>query len=74
MISDEEIVASLEGMRAEVAELTATVDEMEAHAPLVPHRTRYLELQHALARRLLRTYTEWIDDVAAALRPEREPE
>lgn len=67
MLDDREIVASVTGMRPAIAEMSALVDEMEEGARRVPHRERYLMLQHRLARRLLAAYAEWVDEVERAL-------
>jgi DNA-binding PadR family transcriptional regulator len=67
MIPDEKIVASLRGLRGEVDELSRLVDEMDAGAARVPHRERYLRLQHSLARRLLAAHRDWIDEVEREL-------
>lgn len=71
MLTDEEIVTSVTGMRSGIAEMSAVIDEMEQGAVRVPHRTRYLMLQHDLARRLLDVYEAWVDDVEQALSPPR---
>lgn len=67
ILGDPAIVASVTGMRPAIAEMSALVDEMEAGAHLVPHRERYLMLQHRLARRLLAAYGEWVDEVESEL-------
>jgi PadR family transcriptional regulator AphA len=69
MIADEEIVASLQQLRADVEEMSALVELNIARVPSLPHRARYLLLQHDLGRRLLRAHTEWLDAVEAELRP-----
>lgn len=68
MISDEEILASLQRLRAEVAELQAVVAANIARAPLLPHRSRYMLLQQDLGRRLLQAHEEWLDGVETELR------
>lgn len=67
MITDAEVVASVTAMRDEIAEVEAVLAEMERQAAGVPHRERYLRLQHSLGRRLLRVYREWVDEVEAEL-------
>jgi hypothetical protein len=37
----------------------------------LPHRERYLRLNHALARKLVEAHREWLDEVEKALRPRR---
>ena len=69
-ISDAEILASLDGLRAQLAELGTLVDEMEeAEALLLPAKRRNLALAHSLARRMVGAYDGWIDEVEAALSP-----
>jgi PadR family transcriptional regulator AphA len=65
MIDDAEIIASLQRLRADIVEMSALVDLNVARAPGVPHRTRYLLLQHDLGRRLLQAHAEWLDAVEA---------
>jgi hypothetical protein len=61
--------ASLLGMRAELAELRNELDEAELRAESLPQRRKYLLLNHSLARRIVDTYDEWLDEVAAELEP-----
>jgi DNA-binding PadR family transcriptional regulator len=67
MIDDATIVASLTAMRAELDELEELVAEAEAVMPTVPHRARYLRLSFSLARRLIKTHREWLDEIEAEL-------
>jgi DNA-binding PadR family transcriptional regulator len=67
-IRDEEILASLAGLREQLRELHALVDEMEAGEARLPHKRRNLALAHRLARRLVEAYDGWIDEVEAELR------
>ena len=82
MVPDSVLVAGLQSMRTEIAEITAQLDSADAAAEEVPHRTRYLQLNHALARRILEAHSTWIDHVerelggppSAARVPSRAPE
>jgi len=56
-------------MRAELAELRNELDEAELRAESLPQRRKYLLLNHSLARRIVDTYDEWLDEVAAELEP-----
>jgi PadR family transcriptional regulator, regulatory protein AphA len=67
MLDDESIVESFRGMLEELDHLEGLVDEMDAQADRVPHRARYLRLNHAYARRLIAVHREWIADVERAL-------
>jgi PadR family transcriptional regulator, regulatory protein AphA len=66
-IEDREILASLAGLRDQLAELRGLVDEMEAGESRLPHKRRNLALAHRLARRLLEAYGGWIEEVEAEL-------
>ncbi len=67
MLSDEQIVVSLEGMLPRLDELGLAVEEMEAQMEAVPHRARYLRLNHRLARELIDVHRRWIADVRREL-------
>jgi DNA-binding PadR family transcriptional regulator len=67
MISDEEILASLAKLRADIEDMSAVVATNVARAPSLPHRTRYMLLQQDLGRRLLEAHAEWLDDVEREL-------
>jgi len=61
------VVASLDALRAEIAELEAILDEEEAREALFPHRRRQLRLLHSLGRRILHAHRDWIDEVEQLL-------
>jgi DNA-binding PadR family transcriptional regulator len=67
LADDAALTASLTAMRRELDELDARLDEAEAAAELLPHRTRYLRLVHRFGRRLVQTHREWLDDVESEL-------
>jgi DNA-binding PadR family transcriptional regulator len=67
MIDDNTILESFRAMRPELDRLEALVDEMDAQAANVPHRARYLQLNHAYARRLVALHRDWIAEVERAL-------
>lgn len=54
-------------LRADIADLSARLDESEASAAALPHRRKYLLLSLGLLRRLLAAHLEWIDEVERAL-------
>jgi DNA-binding PadR family transcriptional regulator len=66
-IADDEILASLASLRAQLGELGELVDEMEAGEARLPEKQRNLALAHSLARRLVAAYDGWIDEVEEAL-------
>jgi DNA-binding PadR family transcriptional regulator len=54
-------------LRVEIAELRALLAEGEASAALIPHRRKYLLLNHRLAGRMLDVHLEWLDEVEREL-------
>ncbi len=64
---DATVLASLNGLRAQLDSRYHDVEEMERRARELPHRTRYLRLLNNLARRTLDTQAEWLDDVEREL-------
>lgn len=62
---------SLRGLRAEIADHRARIDVGMAVAPSLPHRSRYLVLNHRLALRLLDAHSQWLDEVETELRSGR---
>ena len=67
IVGDEAILASLQGLRDELAGLTSRLDEAARVTQALPHRARYLELVHALGRRLVEVHEEWVDEVEREL-------
>jgi hypothetical protein len=53
----------LKALRDDVIDLLARLDVAEAVAETLPHRRRYLLLNHALARKILQAHLEWLDEV-----------
>jgi DNA-binding PadR family transcriptional regulator len=68
LVDDAEIVASLQRLRADLAEMREVVATNVERAPLLPHRTRYALLLQDLGRRLIETHEEWLDAVEEELR------
>jgi len=66
------VLQSLRGLRVDIADLLGRLDVGEAVAATLPHRERYLLLNHRLARRILDAHLEWLDEVEAALAAEAE--
>jgi PadR family transcriptional regulator, regulatory protein AphA len=68
MLQDEEIVASLTAMRAQLDEhdrlIARSLDGIDER---LPHRARYLKLDYALAQRIVDVHREWLDDVEREL-------
>jgi hypothetical protein len=67
MLNDRAIVASFRGMLPELDRLETLVEEMDEQAHRVPHRARYLRLNHAYARKLIGLHREWVEAVAREL-------
>jgi len=73
MVPDAVLLAGLQSMRTEIAEIAAQLGAADAAAAEVPHRTRYLRLNHALARRILDAHSTWIDQVERELGAPAQP-
>ena len=56
MVPDSVLLAGLDGLRTDIDEITAQLDAADAAAASVPHRARYLRLNHALARRIVEAH------------------
>jgi DNA-binding PadR family transcriptional regulator len=67
LVGEEPVVESLRALRDEIADLLARLDVAEAMAPSMPHRERYLLLNHRLARRIVQAHAEWLDEVEKTL-------
>jgi DNA-binding PadR family transcriptional regulator len=59
--------ASLGTLRADVADLSARLDEAEARAATLPHREKYLRLTLGFLRGLLALHLELVDEVEREL-------
>jgi DNA-binding PadR family transcriptional regulator len=64
---DATVLASLEAMRADIAEARAGLDTADEIAENLEHRTRYLRLVHRLGRELLDVHERWLDEVEREL-------
>lgn len=71
IVGERAVRESLSGLRNEIADLNARLDIGEAVAPTVPHRARYLMLNHRLARKLVAAHAEWLDEVERELATRR---
>lgn len=69
LVGDEAVLRSLQGLRSEIAELMAQLDEGDERAASVPHRERYLRLNHRLGRRIVQAHEDWLDEVERELGP-----
>ena len=71
LVGEEPVRKSISALRAEIADLSARLDEAESVAETLPHRRKYLLLNLRLARRLLEAHLEWVDEVEHELAPRR---
>jgi DNA-binding PadR family transcriptional regulator len=67
LVGEDAVLASLAGLREDIAELATQIEAAEADADELPHRRTYLLLNHRLARRLLEVHLEWLDEVEREL-------
>jgi hypothetical protein len=67
LVGDGAVLESLDGLRAQIADLRARLDVAEEVAATIPHRERYLRLNHALARRIVDAHEEWLSEVEREL-------
>lgn len=63
LVGEAPVRASIAALRDEIAELRTALAQAEAGAAAVPHRERYLRLNHRLSHRLLDAYAAWVDEV-----------
>ena len=68
LVGDAAVLASLGGVREEIADLRARLEIADEMAATIPHRERYLLLNHRLARRIVEAHADWLDDVEEELR------
>jgi DNA-binding PadR family transcriptional regulator len=67
LVGEDATRASLAGLRADLEDLHARVQETAARAELLPHRRKYLLLVTGFMRRLLDLYADWVDEVEREL-------
>jgi DNA-binding PadR family transcriptional regulator len=67
LVGDARALEGLRGLHVELDELDAAIDAAEEEARRLPHRERYLLLNHRLARRLVAAHREWLADVEREL-------
>jgi PadR family transcriptional regulator, regulatory protein AphA len=65
--SEADVRRSLEAIREEISELERGLDEADEIAGTLPHRERYLRLNHRLSRRILDAFSDWLDEVEREL-------
>jgi DNA-binding PadR family transcriptional regulator len=72
LVGDDVTRESIATLRSEIADLFERLEDSEASAALLPHRSTYLLLVTGFLRRLLDLHLEWIDRVEAELAPHAE--
>jgi DNA-binding PadR family transcriptional regulator len=68
---DDRLVEALLSLRDELEVQQAKRDEARLRYEALPHRKRYLLLNHRLGTRLLQVYREWLDEVERELSTDR---
>jgi DNA-binding PadR family transcriptional regulator len=68
LVGEAPVRESLLAMREEIVELRRELEAGEVRAETMPHRAKYLLLNHRLSLRILQTYEEWLDEVERDLR------
>ena len=58
---------SLLRMREDIADLRSRLDDADQAAHTLPHREKYLLLNHRLAGRVLDAYDQWLDEIEREL-------
>ena len=67
LVGEKPVRESIAILREELDELDDLIDKGEEAAATVPHREKYLLINHRLARRLVAAHREWIDEVEREL-------
>lgn len=67
LVGEAPVRESVAALRTELDELDALIDDGEATAAALPHREKYLRINHRLARRLVAAHRDWIAEVEREL-------
>jgi DNA-binding PadR family transcriptional regulator len=67
LVGDEAVLESLSALHQQIADLSARLDVAEEIAQTIPHKERYLLLNHALARRIVDAHADWLKEVEREL-------
>jgi hypothetical protein len=67
LVGEAPVRESISALREELVELEGLMDAADAAAATLPHREKYLRLNHRLARRLIDVHREWVDEVEREL-------
>jgi DNA-binding PadR family transcriptional regulator len=67
LVGEQPVKDNLLSMRRDLDDLRARLDVADEVAGTLPHREKYLRLNHRLARRVVDAYDEWLRDVEREL-------
>jgi DNA-binding PadR family transcriptional regulator len=67
LVGEPAVRRNLLALREELAELQSRIDAGDEAAGTLPHREKYLRLNHRLARRVVDAYDEWLDEIEREL-------
>ncbi len=67
LVGEAPVRESIRALRQELDELDTSLDDSEAVAATLPHREKYLRINHRLARRLVAAHRDWIAEVEREL-------
>jgi PadR family transcriptional regulator, regulatory protein AphA len=67
LVGEEAVLDSLRALREEIVDISARLDAAEAIAATIPSRERYLQLNHRLARLIVKAHTDWLDEIEREL-------
>lgn len=73
LVGDDAVLASLRGLRTQIAELRRQTETGEQVARSLPRREKYLMLNHRLAHRIIDAHEEWLEEVERVLGEGEEP-
>ena len=67
LVGETPVRESIVALRRELDELDSLLDDGDIAAGSIPHREKYLRINHRLARRLVAAHRDWIADVEREL-------
>ena len=68
LVGERPVKDSLLSMREDLDDLRARLDAADEVAKTLPHREKYLRLNHRLARRVVDAYEDWLQEIERELR------
>jgi DNA-binding PadR family transcriptional regulator len=69
LVGEAAVRESIGTLRYDIADLLVRLEQAEASARALPHRTKYLLLVCGFMRRLFELHLEWVDEVERELAP-----